>query len=306
MRAYNSSASWLKYKALLLEHFSIEMPRDPEECWVSLHDHTIHMDVWTPSSAPLGTVILVHGGGGNGRVLAPFAVWLSTLGWTVMAPDLPGYGLTQPAKSYRGAYGEWPDVITALCERADGPVVLMGLSVGGMTAVLAAQASTTVRGVIATTLLDMSDAETFVKAARWPWLGRASLLGFRLLSWPLGRLALPLWMVAPLKKMTSNPALQHYFSSDPLLGRLWVKLRFFRTLQQSPAARGALGCPLLLVHPGADQWTPSKLSLKAFQDLSGPKTFVELTNGSHLPIESPAFEELKADVGAFLKTIRQA
>jgi hypothetical protein len=47
----------------------------------------------------------------------------------------------------------------------------MGLSVGGMTATFAAEIARKVDGVIATTLLDMGDPETFEKTARWQWPG---------------------------------------------------------------------------------------------------------------------------------------
>lgn len=70
-------------------------------------------------------------------------------------------------------------MVAALADRTEGPVVLRGLSVGGMPAVLAARAASDVRGVIVTTLLDMGDPAVFARAARWRWLGVASLRGLR-------------------------------------------------------------------------------------------------------------------------------
>lgn len=101
----------------------------------------------------------------------PLADAAASLGWRVLAPDLPGYGLTRPAPGYRGDYDEWPAIVAQLADETDGPVVLMGLSAGGMTAVFAAEAARTVDGVIVTTLLDAGDPAMLMRAARWRWLG---------------------------------------------------------------------------------------------------------------------------------------
>ncbi|MGF1614300.1 MAG: alpha/beta hydrolase [Gammaproteobacteria bacterium] len=279
------------------------MAREPRETWQTIRGHRIHLDHWQPEGVPKGTLILVHGGGGNGRVLAPFGNLGAALGWSALAPDLPGYGLTEPATGFRGDYDEWPAVVADLADRAEGPVVLLGGSVGGMTAALAAEASGNVVGVIATTLLDMGDPQVFTRAARWRWLGLLSLVAFRLFPSAIDRIALPLWIVAPMDRMSANPEMQDYFSRDPLLGRLWVSARFFRTMHARKASAVVLNCPLLLVHPGADAWTPAALSKLAFERVQGPKQFVALTNGSHLPVERPAIDELRENVGRFLVNI---
>lgn len=103
--------------------------------------------------------------------------------------------------------------------------------------------------------------------------------------------------------MSSDVQMNDYFARDPLLGRLWVRLGFFRTLHARKAKRLSPGCPLLLVHPGADAWTPTELSLRVFERIEGQKTFVELSNGSHLPLERPAFDELQASISRFLEGV---
>ena len=85
-----------------------------------------------------------------------------------------------------------------------------------------------------------------------------------------------------------------------------VASRFFRTLHSRKATELDLGCPFLLVHPGADAWTPTAVSRPAFQRVKGPKEFVELTNGSHLPVERPAIDELQHEVQRFLTGILRA
>jgi hypothetical protein len=54
------------------------------------------------------------------------------------------------------------------------------------------------------------------------------------------------------------------------------------------------------VHPGADDWTPTAMSRIAFDKVTGPKQFVELTNGAHAPLERPAYDELNKAILRFL------
>lgn len=320
MQTFPELASWTRYRTILAEEFAIRLKTEPVERIVPVRGHRLRIDEWPASGAARGTVILVHGGGGNGRILAPFAEGIAMLGWRVLAPDLPGFGLTEPAPGFDWDYAEWPRVIAALADGvvdgvadsgADGvansgadsgeaPVVLMGLSLGGLTAVYAARQSSNVAGVIATTLLDAAVDEHFIKVARWPWLGRISLLGMAWAPFLVDRIRLPLRLAAPLGAMSANRRMADYFSSDPLIGGSWKPVRFFRTVREYAAPSLRLDCPLLLVHPGADAWTPSAMSLATFERIEGGKRFVELQGGSHLPVEQPAYGELNREIAAFL------
>lgn len=306
MKSMNGTRSWAEYRRILAEDFGITLDAEPREQRIELRGHALRVDRWQPAGEARGTLILVHGGGGNGRVLAPFAELAVACGWQALAPDLPGYGLTEPAPCFDWDYAEWPAVIAGLAERAAAPVVLMGLSMGGMTAVAAAQGSERVRAVIATTLLELSQPALFDRAARWPWLGTVTRLAMALAPGLLDRLRLPLALAAPLAAMSSSPRLQRYFRRDPLLGASWKPVRFFRTAHRYRLASNALPCPLLLVHPGTDRWTPTRLSLPVFERLETDKRFIELSNGAHLPLEEPAYRELAAALGRCLLDVETA
>lgn len=304
MKQFRNRKSWTSYRAILAEEFGIVLTREPVETVRLVCGHKVRIDEWLPAGAPAGTLVLVHGGGGNGRILAPLSEPMADEGWKVLAPDLPGYGLTEPAPGYRGEYSDWVDIIAAIAEAEPGPVVLAGFSMGGLTAFCAAQACTRVSGVIATTLLDLSDPNVFIRAARWPWLGRLSLFSMAVMPWLFDRLVMPLSLITPLAAMSSNRRLQAYFQRDPLIGGSWKAARFFRLVHQERVSNRNLPCPLLLVHPGKDVWTPTALSLAFYETINGPKRFRELTNGSHLPAEHPAYHELVAEMRAFLDEIR--
>jgi alpha-beta hydrolase superfamily lysophospholipase len=179
---YATHPSSTLYRRELARAFGLDVSRGPRETWRTWRGHHVHIDDWAPlDRRPRGTVILVHGAGGNGRVLAPFALPAVDAGFAVRAPDLPGYGLTRVRRGARVDYSEWVELVADLADDAAsrGPVVIFGMSVGGMTALWAAQrARTPIAGVIATTLLDLRDERTFLGAARG-WIGRLSLFAFR-------------------------------------------------------------------------------------------------------------------------------
>ncbi len=293
----------MTYRRLLAEEFGLNLKIEPQETQLRVCGHLVRVDEWLPQGKAKGTVVLVHGGGGNGRILAPAAEPIAEFGWRVLSPDLPGYGLTETAPDFDWDYAEWPKVIAEIADAQTGPVVLMGLSMGGLTAVFAAQQSTQVSGVIATTLLDLSDPRVFALAARWRWVGHLSLFSMAKMPWLFDLLRLPLWLTTPLKAMSSNSKMQSYFLRDAFIGASWKPARFFRTLHQYQCQSWQLGCPLLLTHPGADVWTPTELSLLVYERIEGQKHFVELSNGSHLPIEQPAYQELSAATREFLQAI---
>ena len=87
---------WPAYKRILADRHGFFMRQDPIQTWWTWRRHRIHLDHHIPKTQPLGTLILVHGAGGHGRLLAPIGQMAADLGWKVLAPDLPGYGLTQP------------------------------------------------------------------------------------------------------------------------------------------------------------------------------------------------------------------
>ena len=304
---YASHPSWTRYRELLARRFGIHVASEPIEREQDWRGHRLHIDEWSASGSPLGTLIFVHGGGGHGRLFAPYAEWAVALGWRVLAPDLPGFGLTRVRPGWDWDAREWPECVAKLATQAagQGPVILVGLSLGGITALRAAQLCGVVRGVVVTTLIDLRDPETLVRAARWHWLGRLTVWLARWAPWLLDRLPLPLGLATPIGSLTSDLELRRYFETDRLLGRRIVWGRLFRSLHayEPPRPNYDLACPLLLVHPGADEWTPTAMSMPIFAGITSEKRLHELSNGAHLPLEQPAHDELREQVGAWLRQV---
>jgi pimeloyl-ACP methyl ester carboxylesterase len=295
-------------KARLAEAFGIRLTLKPEERWRAWRGHDIHLDVYTPARERAAPVILVHGGGGNGRILQPFAEPLVAAGSPVMAPDLPGYGLTQVAPGWRPDYADWVDCVADLAAEVTKThgrkPVLYGLSMGGFVALWAAQ-KTPSAGVIATTLIDLRDPEIVAVCAKKRWLGRFAAWGYRAIPWIMDAVPMRVKDLAPLSAMSTDSEINAILGRDPLFGRRWVSGRFFRTAHTytPPDASMRLDCPLLLAHPGADAWTPARLSESVFARLPDEKDYVKLSNGAHAPFEAPAYDELNAAVLEFLTRV---
>jgi len=303
---YDDFPATQTYRQHVAYAFGITFTEKPVERWLPWGGHEVHIDDWLPSGAPRATVILVHGAGGYGRLLAPFAAPLRAAGFAVRVPDLPAYGLTRVRPGGRVDYDEWVALVAELADRAaeHGPVFLFGLSVGGMTCLWAAQRARAVAGVVATTLIDLRDARTFVRATRAPWMGHLSLAAFRFLPHVTDAMSFPLSLIVPIERLTPDVQLARALMSDPLLGRRWAQARCFRTITSYVPPRDdfELPCPLLLAHPGADTWTPVEMSLPVYQRVPTAKELVVLSNGAHAPLESPAYGELCATVTRFMET----
>lgn len=106
--------------------------------WVDIDGPVHYLDYGGPASGPV--IVAIHGLGGSAVNWSAIAPRL-TRKYRLLAPDLAGHGLTK-------SDGRGTDVgsNTALLHRfaglvADGPVLLMGNSMGGMIALLEASAA---------------------------------------------------------------------------------------------------------------------------------------------------------------------
>jgi alpha-beta hydrolase superfamily lysophospholipase len=307
MESYAIDApTWRAYQPLLGSDMRLEADNLPAESTWAWRGLDVHLDRYDAPETDL-TVIVCHGAGGYGRLLAPVGRIIHEFGHAVVLPDLPGYGLTRVAPS-RMRYPLWVDLVADLAraERAHTgrPVVLLGMSMGGMLALHAAAAAPagTVSGLIATTLIDPREPDTRAAVSRLPGARRFSgLLG---LVPPNLRLPMP-WL-AHVRRMSSLPAVNELCVRDRQGGGNRVPLGFLRSwLTYAPAREPHEfdRCPVLLAHPAADRWTPSQLSTRTLQRLACPTRYVELERCEHFPIEEPGVSTLRTATAAFLADV---
>ena len=208
-----------------------------------------------------------------------------------------GGGGAGPTCTSNGSAIRYPDWVAlardlVLAERAhhDGPLWLLGASVGGMLAYEAATRTGAVDRLIATCLLDPRDAEARVVAARFPWMGRWSRQVLRLAAGPAAGVGVPLPWLTNMRAIANDPALTDLVVRDRRGGGNRMPLGFFRSFFESAPAvepEDATHPPVVLAHPADDRWTPAEVSLRFFDRIAAPKEYVPLEGAGHFPVESP-------------------
>jgi alpha-beta hydrolase superfamily lysophospholipase len=304
---YRTQRYWEQYQPLLPPRLRLAEATAPHEAWWHWNGAEIHLDRSPLPEAP-AVVVLLHGAGGYGRMLAPYGRLLRDAGYEVVAPDLPGYGLTRAPRALFD-YGQWVRCVRALAEEeaAGGrPVVLFGASIGGYLAYLAAAAGAPAAGVIATTLADPRERRVRDEFARNRLFSRVGIPLLPLYDAIAGRLRLPIKWFSKMDRIANDPALAALIGADPLGGGNRVPVSFMRSLfAVVPAVEPEQfeRCPLLLVHPAEDRWTSVAASRLLFDRLACPKQLVLLEHCGHFPLEEPGVSQLEQAVLAFLKTL---
>src|SRR5688572_24051346 len=218
-----------EYAALVPSEYRADAIVAPREEWWTWRTHEVHVDRTLPDvTAPARelTVVLVHGGGGNGRLLAPIAIALARAGYEVVAPDLPPYGLTRMG-SEPLTYDAWVAIVSDLARaehaRNGRRIVLFGLSMGGMTAYhVAARAKvegwgSALFGIIATTMMDLRDPLVVDAVVARTFLARIGRLAMRLVPSVVDAVWRPVTDVAPVHLVANDPKLVDLVLRDPLI-----------------------------------------------------------------------------------------
>lgn len=296
---YASRTEWRRQQALLPEDLRIGPGEEPAEQFVAWGDTLAHVDRYPVPGAP-AKLVLLHGGGGNGRLLAPFALMAYRAGYEAVAPDLPGYGLTVAPDKRSLVYEDWnafaADFVRAEHARDGRPVVLFGLSIGGLLAYEVAARTRIPAGLMGTCFLDPRRPEVRRAVASRPWMG--SLVGpaFALAKPIADQISVPVARVGNADAVVNDPRMAREIVADPLASGNRMPGRWFRTfLNEEPSVEPEDfdACPVLLAHPADDRWTPVGVSLPFFDRLRVKKRLVMLENAGHAPFERPGADELR-------------
>ncbi|MGW3543399.1 alpha/beta hydrolase [Nocardia niigatensis] len=241
-------------------------------------------------------MLLVHGGGGHAAVMWPFVTVAVRLGFEVVVPDLPGYGHTEVRSAAAVRYSDWVDCIADLVrtEKAADPrpLVVFGASMGGMLAYEAAARTGLVDAIAVTCLLDPRSPQARRAIGRFGWLGHH---GARLLVPVIDRIRVPMRLVANMTAMSDQAEVTATVITDPRGGGAWMPLGFLRTyLRSAPFVEPEdfTACPVWLLHPGADRWTPLAISQAFFDRITAPKHHVILDRAGHYPVDDPGIHQL--------------
>lgn len=307
---YLNRPEWRWYQKYMPEDLRIEGEYTPTEEWWDFGEHEIHLDRYTIKN-PKAKMLLFHGAGGNGRVLGAFARMAMRAGFEVVAPDFPGYGLTVRLTHTKPTYALWSKIGSALIDeerKRDGlPVILWGLSLGGFLAYMAAAENQNVDGLIATTLADTRRFETTAKAGR-KLLGGGGYILVKLVGSLLDPIRLPMKWLSPMELISNDPEVSRVFMKDRLAGGTTVTMGFLRSLINVKLAHEPEDfnvCPVLLVHPAIDPWTPLELSMQFFNRIKSKKELVVLEGCGHFPVEEPGRFQLEEALARFVTQVTE-
>lgn len=309
---YESQKTWKDLQKFLPQRLAFTEDHSPIEDWWENRGHKIHLDRWRNPAAKV-RVILHHGVGTNGRQMSMIlGVPLHKAGFDLVAIDMPGYGCTEVARGKPVSYDDWVhianDFINFELESDSRPIVLYGLSAGGMLTYHVAALNKKVKGIVGMTFLDQRIQQVRDETARNLFMSRVGVPLAKLSDIPLLRsLSLPMSLASKMSALVNNSDALRVFLADRSSAGSWASMHFLSTYSSYKPALEPEDfdvCPILLTQPHEDKWTPlhlSELFLSRVRKVS-VKT-VELENAGHYPLEDPGLQQMADAIIKFVHEI---
>ncbi|MGT2509842.1 alpha/beta hydrolase [Cupriavidus basilensis] len=312
MTTYAQQSSWREIQGFLPTQFQLQPGKEPQEEWWTWGKHHIHLDCYRNPAAPL-KVILLHGVGTNGRQMSTIlGAPLAHLGLETIAIDMPEYGLTQVAPCKPVRYDDWvqagSDLIDMELAKDDRPIVLYGLSAGGMETYHVASKNKKVKGIVGMTFLDQRIPQVRDETALNRFMSRVGVpLAALTARTPLAGFRMPMAAASKMHALVNDKAALKACMADKTSAGKWVTMRFLASyMNYVPEVEPEVFdvCPILLTQPAQDRWTPlhlSELFLNRIQHI--PVKIVMLENAGHYPLEQPGLSQMVTAVHEFCLSV---
>ena len=306
---YRNDPVWRAMQAFLPERNRLSAEVMPEEYFLPVDGMNVHIDHYRVAN-PKATVIMLHGVGGNGRLLSFIAVRLMKAGYEVICPDLPLYGYTEYSTPI--TYDTWVrcgrDIVAHYQRQQARDIVLFGLSAGGMLAYQVACECEGIRGIIVTCILDQRNPVVTKGTAITPAMGVVAKPFLAAAHRMFGAVRMPMKMVGNMKAIANNRDLVALLIKDRKSSGVSVPVSFVYSMLTpvigiEPERFAA--CPFLLVHPGDDRWTDVSLSRLFYDRLGCGKELCMLDSAGHFPIEEKGLVQLEECCVRFLERLWQ-
>ncbi|MBV2155401.1 alpha/beta hydrolase [Kitasatospora sp. SUK 42] len=308
---YRDQQAWRDLQRFLPERLRLTDATAPEEEYWTWRGHRVHLDRYRDPEAK-AKVVLHHGVGTNGRQMSlVLGAPLARRGFETVALDNLGYGLTQVRRGSTPSYDDWVDLVVDFLafeqSRDDRPIVLYGLSAGGMlTYHVAAKAPRgTLRGIVGMTFLDQREQAVRDETAHDRLTARTGgpLMGL-LARTPAASLKYPMSLASKMSALANDPGAMKVFMKDRTSAANRVSVRFLdRYMNYAPAVEPEDfdACPVLLTQPAEDRWTPHHLSVPFLSRITRvPVDTVMLENAGHYPLEEPGLRQMQDAIAGFV------
>lgn len=299
---YSKNDTWKELQPLLPSKNQITDNIKPLEKYELINEMEIHIDEYERNAKT--TVVVLHGVGGNGRLVSFFAVPLVREGYNVICPDLPGYGFTKYNK--RLSYNDWIEVGSKIVEKEllkSRNVFLIGLSAGEMLAYNVACKQQGISGLIVSNLLDNREEEVRIYSAKNKFQAKYGIKVLDLLPSFFKKFKLPIKMVTNMDALVNNKEILKVLLKDKYGAGSSVEVGFLLSMMNSSPIKEPENFdkqPVLMVHPGNDLWTPLRISEIFFNKISSKKRKVVLEKAGHFPVEEPGLTQMEEDIIKFI------
>ncbi len=300
---YSDNKSWKEMQTLLPIKNRIDEILRPEEKYIEVNGMEIHIDEYENNSKT--TIVVLHGVGGNGRLVSFFAVPLARAGYNVICPDLPGYGFSKYKRSI--SYTDWIEVGSNIVktELSKGRnVFIIGLSAGGMLAYNVACKHQEISGLIFTNILDSREEEVRIYSAKNKFQAKYGIRLLNLLPHFIRNINIPIRLVTNMNGLVNNKEMLSVLLKDKVGAGSNVNVNFLLSMINStPIIEPDIfkKVPVLMVHPGNDLWTPVRISEIFFNRIASNKCKVILENAGHFPVEEPGLTQMEKAISNFLR-----
>ncbi|MEN8347251.1 alpha/beta hydrolase [Acinetobacter nosocomialis] len=308
---YQNQAAWQQIEQYLPQEFHIPKDQLPKEEWWSWNGHNIHLDTYRNPNAKI-KVILFHGVGTNGRQMSMIlGKPLADRGYETIAVDMPGYGVTQVKKGKPISYNDWvqtgSDLIDVELAKDNRPVVLYGLSAGGMLTYHVAAKNKKVKAIVGMTFLDTSNQKVKDTVASNLFMSRVGTpITHLTANTPLAAIRVPMSWASKMSTLVNNKDALKAFMKDKTSAGNSVSLNFLDSyIHYKPevAPEDFDVCPVLLTQPEKDRWTPLDLSTPFLSRIHKvPVKTVILENAGHYPLEQPGLSQMVDAIDSFYTT----
>ncbi|NWF26708.1 alpha/beta hydrolase [Streptomyces sp. PKU-EA00015] len=308
---YRDQQAWRDLQQFLPARLRLTDDTAPEEEFWDWHGHRVHLDRY-PNPTAKAKVVLHHGVGTNGRQMSLIlGAPLARRGFETVALDNLGYGLTQVKPSTTPSYDDWVDLVVDFLaheqSRDDRPIVLYGLSAGGMLAyhVAAKAPRGSLAGIVGMTFLDPRHRQVRDETAHDILTARLGIPLMGLMAkTPAASLKYPMSLAGKMSALANDPAAMKVFLNDRTSSANWVSIRFLdRYARYVPAVEPEDfdACPVLLTQPAEDRWSPHHLSLPVVSRITKvPVDTVMLDNAGHYPLEEPGLQQMQDAIADFV------
>lgn len=314
-KTYENQETWKQIQGFLPDRLAFTQEHRPVEEWWQHDGHTLHLDRWRNSNAKI-RLILHHGVGTNGRQMSMIlGVPLHKAGFDLVAIDMPGYGCTQvasngPQRLY--SYNDWVqianDFINFELDNDPRPIVLYGLSAGGMLTYHAAALNKRVKAIVGMTFLDQRNTQVRDETAKNLFMSRVGIPLAKLCdNLGVGSLSMPMSVASKMYTLVNDKKALQVFMSDKTSAGSWSTMRFLNTYANYKPTLEPEDfdvCPILLTQPAEDKWTPLHLSEPFLSRVKKvPVKIIQLENAGHYPLEDPGLLQMAEAIISFLNDL---